>query len=76
MRAVPADSLCIVRFTVWVSENGRIDYWRLDGQSPPGPWATAVLFDLQATAMRAATLNGEAVPSELHIEMGLDTRLR
>jgi len=70
------DRLYVLTFTVWVSEQGRIDRWQLRDQSSKGAWAGEVLADLQNTAMVPALLDGRSVPVEMNVEIALDNRLR
>jgi hypothetical protein len=74
-RALPRDALSMVSLTLWISEDGHIDRWRVDEQSPPGPWPDDVLAPLGRTTLTPGVVDGTPVPSEMRVEINMDTRL-
>jgi len=72
---IPVDVLSTIIFTAWVDDNGALNHWKIEDQTPPGDWAFVLMTQLAETHMQSAILNGRPVASIGTFEIGFDTRL-
>lgn len=70
--ALPPNTVGSLVFTVWVSEKGVIDHYLIEDESHQPRWAAAALSQLKQTPMEPGTLNDNAVPSTMTVELLVD----
>lgn len=70
--APPPNTVASLVFTVWVSEKGVIDHYVIEDETHQPRWVSAALSQLKQTPMEPGTLNDNAVPSTMTVELIVD----
>lgn len=70
--ALPPNTVASLIFTVWVSEKGVIDHYLIEDGTHQPRWVITALSQLKQTPMEPGTLNDNAVPSTMTVELIVD----